>query len=137
MKFLWPVAMRFRWVILLTLLTRPDERAIAFDLFEQQELNRDESGRGDLDRLQAAPPDLQLPQPFDRDSPLLEEIEAVGITPQVCTYGGLGHMDIVENSVAFAAQWALALALGHLAGARHLAGGSEDPLAPGRPIPLG
>src|SRR4051794_25250776 len=39
--------------ILLSLLRRPGERAVALDLFEDQELNVDNSGRGDRERFLA------------------------------------------------------------------------------------
>ena len=38
-----------RLFILLYLLTRPSENAIAVDIFEQQHLNIDQSGQGDLE----------------------------------------------------------------------------------------
>ena len=43
---------------------------------------------------------------------IVDKLVADGITPQVCTYEGLGHMDIVKNSVGFAVDWAEALAVG-------------------------
>lgn len=42
-----------RLFILLALLARPEEKAVAIDLFQQQELNKDRSGRGNLARFRA------------------------------------------------------------------------------------
>jgi methyltransferase family protein len=50
--------------ILLSLLRRPGERAVALDLFEYQERNVDRSGRGDRDRFLA---NLQRHQPSAPD----------------------------------------------------------------------
>jgi len=48
----------------------------------------------------------------ERTACIVEKIESDGITPQVCTLSDAGHFDIVNRTVAFAAEWAFALATG-------------------------
>jgi len=48
----------------------------------------------------------------ERTACIIDKIEADGVDPQVCTIADADHFDIVARTVAFAAEWAFALAAG-------------------------
>ena len=48
----------------------------------------------------------------ERTACIVDKLIDDGVTPQVCTFTDLEHMDVVENTVAMAVQWAEALATG-------------------------
>ena len=48
----------------------------------------------------------------ERTACIVEQLTAQGATVQVCTYGKADHFNVVEQSVAFGVDWAVALATG-------------------------
>jgi Methyltransferase domain len=95
--------------ILLSLLRRPGERAVAVDLFEDQERNVDRSGRGDRERFMA---NLQRHQPNapdvvvrqadsnDLDGPALRAL--AGAALRIVSVDGGHTADLTEHDLATA-----------------------------------
>ncbi len=100
-----------RLFILLYLLTRPSENAIAVDIFEQQHLNIDQSGQGDLEifikNLENFAKDKQKLKIIAEDSTHISSDDiknAVGGEVRFFSIDGGHTIDITRNDLRIASQ---------------------------------
>jgi hypothetical protein len=96
--------------ILLSLLRQPGERAVALDLFEDQDLNVDNSGRGDrerflanLDRHHPGAPDLVVHKADSNDLDGAALRELAGGPLRVVSVDGGHTADLTEHDLTTAA----------------------------------